>query len=275
MNIFTGLLPETPEDRAKWRSEQSALPVCSGREVEETLFDEPPDWMRIENQGQTNSCAPNAGTSVVEKVHYMKTGKVIQLCRNYLYLRGQQMCGIRGDNGCTLGGIIAALKKYGVCPEELWAFNQTYQTRMPAGCDEAAKPNLVTHTLDVESTGYQGFRTVIGQNVGGVLMAYTYPCNFWQGYIVERYQPTGEGGHAVAGMFLASRKDSKGRPYVWVGNSHSLAAQRKGWQCWSPDAIDELIESDEWGATGVTDMETPEPREVDWSGANNPFRAKE
>ena len=273
MNIFTGLLPESAEDRQLWRSQQGGMPVCAGREVEETLFAEPPSWMVINDQGQTNSCAPQAGTSCAEKNVRMQTGEVVQLCRNFLYWRGQQLCHIRGDNGCTLGGIIAALRE-GVCLEKFWEFNQTYQQEPPAACRENLDYRAAA-TIDVESRGYDGFRTVIGQNIGSVLMAYTYPCNFWQGYIVERYQPTGNGGHAVAGMFLAERKDASGRPYVWVGNSHSTAAQRKGWQLWSPTAIDELIERDEWGCTGITDMETPEPREVDWAGANNPFRAKE
>jgi len=208
----------------------------------------------------------------MEKLAYMLGGSVVQLCRNYLYIRGQQLCGIRGDSGCTLGGIIAALKKFGVCPEELWPFTATYQTRIPDGCDEAAQAFRATKTLDVESSGYNGFRTVLGQNIGAVEMACCWPLNLTDGYIVQQYEPQGSGGHAIAALFLSDRLDGRGRPYVWVANSHSTEAQHGGWMLWSPTAIDQLIESDEWGSTGITDMTVPAPREVDWAGANNPFK---
>lgn len=271
--FFSGLLPETDEQKAEWQAELVGMPVCAGREVEEKLFAEPPDFVRVENQGQTNTCAANSGTSCLEKLAYLKTGQPIQLSRNYLYLRGQQECGIRGDSGCTLGGILKAMKRYGVCPEELWPFNQTYQTRVPQGCDEAASEYKALTTIDVETSGYNGFRTVLGQNIGAVEMACSWPLSLSQGYIVERYQPQGSGGHAIAALFLSDRKDDEGRPYVWVMNSHSEQAQRGGWLLWSPTALDELCERDSWGNFGVSDMQVPEPREFDWV-LNSPFKRR-
>lgn len=269
--VFTGLVSETKDERRTWRDQQVQLPPMSAANVKERLFDTPPSWLRIENQRQTNSCAPHAGSTCGEGMYFAATGQVVQLCRNYLYIRGQQKCGMRGDTGCTLGGIIAAMKEFGVCPESLWPFNGTYQTSIPRGCDEQAKLCRVTHTLDVESLGYEGFRLTIGQNIGTVLMATSWPLRLWDGYVVEQHQPQGRGGHALAGMFLSSRLDGNGRPYIWVANSHDVTSGKAGWQLWSPRAIQTLIETSQWGCTGITDMSTPTPRNVDWTGADNPF----
>ncbi len=269
--VFTGLVAETRDERFTWRDQQVKLPPMSAANVREKLFDTPPSWLRIESQKSTNSCAAHAGTTCAEGIFFAKSGQVEQLCRNYLYIRGQEKCGMRGDVGCTLGGIIAALRDYGVCPESLWPFTGTYQTNIPRGCDDQAKRCRVTHTLDVESMGYEGFRLAIGQNIGTVLMATSWPLRLWDGYIVEQHQPQGRGGHALAGMFLSSRLDGNGRPYVWVANSHDVTSGKAGWLLWSPRAIDSLIETSQWGCTGITDMSTPAARNVDWTGTQNPF----
>lgn len=260
---FTGLVKEV---NPTWRANQVSIAPCSPMDrVAETLFAEPPSWVRIENQRQTNTCAAHAGSSCMEKVEYLATRQLTQLSRNYLYLRGQQACGLAGrDQGCTLGGIIRAMTTNGCCEEDLWPFNGTYQQSIPAPCDEAAAKRKVTKTLDVEARGYDGFREVLGQNIGAVLMATSWPLRMLNGYIVEDYAPQGAGGHAIAGLFLSDKRDNRQRPYVWVANSHDITAQKQGWMLWSPNALDSLIQSADWGVTGITDMLTPKPRAFDW-----------
>jgi len=260
-------LEKDPE--CKYRDALEPLPVC-GDPVEETLFDSPPAWMRIEDQGPTNTCAANSGTSVLEKLAYMKSGVPVQLCRNYLYARGKQIANISGDNGCTLYGIQQAMKHHGCPPEEMWPFTKRYQPNIPPGLDEAAAQYRATKFLDTES-GYKAFRAVIGQNIGAVEFACSWPVAFDSGYVVEEYDERGRGGHAIAALFLSSKLDAKGQPYIWVANSHGETAQRNGWMLWSPTAIQQVCEEDEWGCFGVTDMNTPAPRRVDWV-KESPFR---
>lgn len=271
---YTGLVEETPEQMTEWKSQQIWLPPCAGKEVEETLFDEPPKFMRVENQQRTNMCAAHAGTSCIEKLEYMLTGVMIQRSRNYVYAKAQHYCGLYGDQGVTLGSIIKALKINGAPPEEMYPFTGTFNPRIPKGCDEEAAKCRVTATIDVESGGYDAVRTVCGQNIGAVLFATSWPIGYSNGYIVERYIPFGRFGHARAWIVLSSRKDSLGRPYVWAVNSHSEDAQYMGYELWSPTAIQESIDEGRWGNTGVTSMTTPEPQEVDWKGELNPFRFK-
>lgn len=269
VHTFTGLVPET---NPTWRQGQLSLPVAAAADrVEETLFAEPPAWMPVESQSRTNMCAVHAGSSATEKVEFMRTGKFTQLSRNYLYVEAQKRCGLYGDQGVTLESVIYALTRKGVPPEEMYPFKGVFNPKVPPGCDEEAAKRKVTKTLDVEQHGYAGFREVIGQNIGSVLMACSWPIRMWEGYIVEEYQPQGNGGHAIAGLFLSTRKDSTGRPYVHVVNSHDVTAQRRGWMLWSPRAIDSLIQRDNWGATGITDLLTPKPRAFDWQGGESFF----
>ena len=268
---FTGLVQETPEQRAAWKAEQIQLPPCAGQEVPETLFAEPPNFMRIENQQRTNMCAVNAGTSTAEKLGFMLTGEMVELSRNYLYAKAQKYCGLFGDRGVTLGSVIKALKQDGCPPEQLYPFNGTFNPQIPPGCDAEAAIRKATATIDVERGGYDAVRTVIGQNMGAVLFASYWPIQYAGGYVVEKYLPVGRGGHARTWLFLSTRKDDAGRPFVWAANSHSTAAQHKGWELWSPAAVAGVIQRDEWGATGLTDMTTPKPRKFNWTGVGNPF----
>lgn len=271
MSGFTGLIRETPEEMAEWKSQQIELPPCAGKEVEETLFDQPPKFMRVEQQRRTNMCAVNAGTSCIEKLEYMLTGVMTERSRNYVYAKAQKYCGLYGDQGVTLGSVIKALKNDGAPPEVMHPFTGVFNPRIPAGCDAEASKCRVTATIDVERGGYNSVRTVCGQNIGAVLFATSWPIGYSNGYIVERYQPLGRFGHARAWIVLSSRLDRLGRPYVWAVNSHGEESQYHGWELWSPDAIQENIDEDEWGNTGVTGLLVPEPQEVDWSGAMNPF----
>jgi hypothetical protein len=268
---FTGLVPETGSQRAARLSEQIGMPVCAGLEVPEKLWDEPPTWNRVENQQRTNMCASNAGTTAIEVVSFQATGQMVQRSRNFLYAKAQAYCGLYGDRGVTLGSIIQALKNDGDCPEELFPFNGVFDSRIPPGCEAAAKECRVTATIDVHRGGYAAVRTLIGQNMGAVLMATEWPIDYSAGYIVEHYRPMGNGGHARCWMALAGRKDTRGRPYVWCANSHSTMAQHGGYELWSPAAIDEHLQSDNWGSTGITALSEITPQNIDWTGVLNPF----
>jgi len=267
---FMGLVPESGADRAARLSEQIGLPACAGNEVEEKLWDEPPPWNSIESQDRTNMCAANAGTTAIEVVAFQATRQMVQRSRNYLYFRSQQKCGLYGDRGVTLGSITATLKKDGCPPEEMFPFKGYADPHVPDGCDEEAKKCIVTATIDVHSAKYRAVRTIIGQNMGAVLMATEWPIGYVDGYQVEHYRPFGNSGHARCWVALSSKKDDQGRPWVWCANSHGTGAQYRGYELWSPASIDEHLTNDQWGSTGITGLTVIEPQEIDWT-IQNPF----
>lgn len=266
---FTGLLPDTPSRLQARLAAQIPVPLCAGREVEETLWDSPPVGNRVENQGMSSTCAANAGTSCGELVWFQATGEWVQLSRDYLYAKAGDIDGSRADVGRTLTSIIEAMQA-GTCREDLMPFTVPPTTRIPDGCEDDASQRRVTHTIDL-SGGYDSVRTVIGQNMGACLIGTYWPVKYADGYRLEHYTPTGRGGHARAWLFLSTQKDSDNRPWVWCANSHGSMAQHNGYELWSPQAINELLRSDPWGCTGITAMSTPEPKELDWTGVLNPF----
>ena len=273
---FTGLIPEPPDVVEQRLSEQVGLSVSSSDiPFEEKLWDEPPPFMRIESQGSTNECAAHAGTSCAELVWFQATGELLQFSRNFLYAKAGVYDGSRVDNGRTLGSIIKAGKNDGFCKEELFPFRGVAEFNPPAAAIADAKQRTITKTIDVHTGGYDAVRALLGGNMGSVLQATFWPIVYNQGYMVERYQPMGRGGHARAWLFLNSRKDSKGRPWVWCANSHGTAAQHNGWELWSPTAVQEALDNDPWGITGISAMSGElVPQDIDWSGVLNPFRMK-
>jgi hypothetical protein len=266
MADFMGLIQESPAELADRLSQQIAMPACAAV-VTEKLWDKPPAAFVNSDQQSTNMCAVNAGTSAMEVVGYQINGKMIQRSRNWLYRESQKRCGIYGDRGVTLGSVIQAGREVGVCREDIYPFRGYFDINAPAGCSEDAATFKITATIDVHSGGYNSVRTVIGQNLGCVLMATYWPIIHANNYLVEQYRPQGNAGHARAYLFLSSKLDSKGRPWVWTANSHADLP----WELWSPDAIDQQLEDDPWGTTGITGLSVIEPREVDWAGLDNPF----
>lgn len=259
MAEFTGLLPDSPEQREeRLRSAVSMPQVCYSQDGE-TRLPRIPSWMRRDDQGRRNSCAAHAGTNVLEKLVYMQTGHSTQLSRQFLYIEGQRAGGMRvADAGCTLYGITKASRETGVCTEDTVPYGAWVTTFPRNAYEEAAKWRL-TNTVNLQG-GYSAWRAMLGNNVGGVLMASRWPIEIRNGY-ASRYRPSGGGGHAYAGLFLADTSDANGRPDVLCLNSHSGNFEFKA----SATFVDELMGNDVFGIVGYTDMTTPAPRHFDWS----------
>lgn len=260
-DIFTGLLPDTPEQRAERMSQAVSMgAVCFASDVPETRLSRIPSWMRRDDQGQRNSCAAHDGSNCAEKINYVKTGKPTQFSRQFLYIEGQKAGGMRvADAGCTLYGITKCLKTVGVCREELEPYGAWKTKFAPESYADASNYKL-TNTVSV-ARGYADWRVVLGGNIGAILAASMWPIEIdSQGY-ARRYRPRGGGGHAYAGLFLADTVDANGRPDVWFLNSHQGNFEFRA----SATFVDDLMAQDQFGILGYTDMEVPEPRQIRWT----------
>ena len=113
------------------------------------------------------------------------------------------------------------------------------------------------------SAGYSAWRTLLGRNIGGVLLGMYWPVSLDSKGIANRV-PTGGGGHAIAGLFLADTSDANGNPDVWILNSHSVSFGLGGWFKATRSFIEDLQARDDFGNVGVSDMSVPGPRVVDW-----------
>ncbi|MEZ0374383.1 MAG: C1 family peptidase, partial [Candidatus Sericytochromatia bacterium] len=96
-----------------------------------------PHMTRVEDQGDTNSCAANATAGAYEYLIKRHQGQHKDVSRLYIYYNGRYMDDADSieDEGATLHSIIEGLKEYGACEEASWEFDPDYVNEEP---DESA-----------------------------------------------------------------------------------------------------------------------------------------
>lgn len=256
---FTGLLKENDEQRAARKAALVDLPPCGGPEVEEVLHKEFPQYFKPKMQYYTNSCAGHGGAHALIQAIYAQTGSLMDLSAWFVYLMGQKEGGGFGsDGGAYLGGVQSALMKYGSCMDDLCPNLGRYYTGVKQQAYDDAKNHLVTKAVDLEAGGYDRLRFMLGQQLGSGVFAVGWPIRFDSDGDVSVYRP-GSAGHAMCWHSLSAKLDRRGRPWVWCVNSHDVHTRYR----MSPDAVQSVIDDDEWGAFGVLSTNVPVPR-VDW-----------
>jgi hypothetical protein len=215
------------------------------------------------NQGPVGSCRGHSGSTIAEWIQVLITGEVpaVERSRAMMYYETQRIDGIRGDRGSTIMGGVKLLRDIGLCRESLWNYRPTYSPQRPSNWNEIlkdAESGRVVRSVRLQS--YDAVRAFLGTGQGGVdcgimwSSAYARP-------VVERYNGGG-GGHAIALPVLSERKDSHGRPYVWMFNSHGMQSGVNGWSEWSPSFVDAAIRSRGNVFVGLSDMPNLKPREI-------------
>ena len=262
---FFGLVPETRESWQQAIAGAMPLPVCG--DGPETRLAVPPKWMRVENQGPINSCSANGMTSCAEKCEFARTGKAVQLSRWFQYVNSERFTyGQAGrDQGATLSAALRVGKEIGFVEETEEPYPATYdrsRTVFPSEIAELAASRRVASTISLAG-GYPAWRTLLGRDIGAVLLGMYWPVSLDSHGLANRV-PSGGGGHAIAGLFLADTSDANGNPDIWILNSHSVSFGLGGYFKASRSFIEDLQARDDFGNVGVSDMTVPVPRKVDW-----------
>lgn len=260
MTEFTGLLPETPEQRAAMKSRLTGMPVCAGGDrVPETVWKEFPEWLKPYMQGPTSSCEGHALAHAAKTAVYGQTGLIHEFSAWWAYIQAQIFGGnVGSDSGAYLGSGQEAAQKVGLAPLALAKNTGVYYTRFAAGvAEEAAKAKVLT-TVNIESGGYDSLRTLLGQQLGGGVFAVNWPLQKDRDGNIANYVG-GRYGHAMAWVALSDRYDSQGRPWIWCANSH------EDWPRYlmSPTAVQQIVDRDDWGCYGILSTSIVRPR-IDW-----------
>lgn len=230
----------------------------------EVAFD-PRDVIRIENQGSVGACQGHGLSSVVEWCHCIASGDTgLQLSRAMGYYETQRIDKLdrRGDVGSTIDGGVQLAMTVGICREELWPYSGRYDNRRP-GNFELIKADAEQYRIGSKRRmqTYDGIRTFLGSGQGGISIGIP-----WDGSmdrpVLEQFRVGRGGGHAIALLSLSERKDSRGRPYVWMLNSWGQRWGNNGWAEWSPTAIEQMLRHQWTVAVGLSDMPNVEPREL-------------
>jgi len=108
----------------------------------------------IEHQGRTSSCTAHAATAIIEYFDKVAFGHYENSSRLFLYKTARNYMKITGDNGASLRATIAAMRLFGVPPEEYWEFDETKVNEEPtAFCYSLAKEYQAIRYLKLDPPG--------------------------------------------------------------------------------------------------------------------------
>ena len=235
-------------------------------------FEPPPvinhrPWLKIKNQGETNSCIGHALATGAQVDLYLATeGNTtdVELSAWYLYLTAQIESGTYGqDEGGTMFGSSVAAHKKGFCREQLLPRPRVYNKLIPAEAEREG----VAHRANRQFTLLHGYVDVfryVASCMGPVLFA---------GPVTEEYQQcrgvlNGMRGrllglHAQVIVGFTSRRDPQGNPYLDSPGSWGTQFADNGWVEYQPALFDSILQdkrSIAMGISGVPPFQAPEHR---------------
>lgn len=216
-------------------------------------------WIKVEDQGRMGSCSGHAISTIQEVLWYIQTGgSVVQLSRMFGYLAGQKLCGLLGgDQGATITGSIRGARELGCCDERVFPYPSQYTSRIPNEALTAAREHLCARHAPLRS--YDDCYRWLATGTGGIEIGVTWTsvmASNTSGVMELRDVQSGQrlGGHALAVVGYSTRKDARGRLYLWMVNSHSLQWGNKGWAEVSPDCFDWWGRQQNSELIGITDI---------------------
>jgi hypothetical protein len=228
----------------------------------EVAFD-PRKVLRVENQGSVGSCQGHSISSCAEWCYILATGDTkLQLSRAYGYYESQRLDGLLGqDRGSTVASGVKLAMTKGICPEELWRYSGKYDPKPPHPIQEiyeaAAKYKIGRQN---RLTTYEGIRTHLGSGQGPVHIGIEWNSSVNRA-LVNSYSTADGGGHSIGLYTLSERKDSQGRPYIWMMNSWDKTWGNEGWAEWAPVAVEAMLRQRWTVMIGLSEMPTVKPRE--------------
>lgn len=224
------------------------------------------DLMRRDDQHQMNSCAGFGMTNALEVCHYNQTHVWRQFNPLWSYRRGQELDGIRGDNGATIFGVTQAAKTKGGLPEDIdndgkaeYPYKIDYNFPFPRDCYDIAANWTIGYTIELH--GFDQILRFLQTGQGAVVVGGAW--GNWKlssAGIATRFV-SGGGGHARAYVDWIT---INGVVHLVEVNSHYKTYGDNGFAYHTKHFVDSQAQ-DKWTVTiGCSDLKTPEPRIVDW-----------
>ena len=214
------------------------------------------DWHRTENQGPMGSCRGNSGTSVLEKLAFVRNKSRVQLSRIFFYLATQKIDGLLGgDRGCTISNGFKLMLETGCPLEESTGYPGSYpgsteRQQVLASENYAAGAPFKALSVRQAPTEYDDVCDVVA---GGGAIDFGI---MWSGIpsdrVIRNWRP-GNGGHA---NWIAGYDDDRRMYEAW--NSHG-----DGLYWITPEAWKQMM-AHRWTAAGAVFGQT-EPEFVNWT----------
>lgn len=227
------------------------------------------NWLKVEDQGQQGSCQGQALTECGEFCYTIGTGRVIQLSRQYAYIKSQMFDNIRGDRGSTLSGGTKCIKE-GICLESVGPYaGNTYpgwNWITQEMKEDAVNYILKTHTVMKSEEDIKRF---IGSGIGIVQIGIAWGREMSpdRSGCIRSFSGSGGGGHSVVFCgyvpdSVVGQSSSKGYWYL-LKNSWSKRWGLEGFAYVDPRAVESMLRHRFTVMIGRSDMNLPKPRELD------------
>lgn len=220
------------------------------------------DWLDPENQGALGSCQGQAIKRCVQVLYFIATGKILDFSALWAYLRTQKEDGLLGaDNGSTIAGGVKVAQQVGMLLEKIVPYVAQYPGKsriaeiLSSEHDQAAEPYRIRSGVPIKSYDH-ALQWLSG---GGVISIGTvWPFRIGPGWIVDRWEPQGDGGHA---RIIPEITDS--RPTEL--NSHGEEFGDDGRFYWDRKPFEDMLRHPWSVVVGLSDMEKPQPRKIDFN----------
>ncbi|MBM4430047.1 MAG: C1 family peptidase [Chloroflexi bacterium] len=171
----------------------------------------------VRDQGRRGTCVAHACLAVRE---YLLGDRQIDLSEQFLYWAARQewfsSIIFQDRPGALLANGMAALQKYGVCPEADWPYNPTpvpgdeEQGVPPTEVQEKARAYRIQRSVPLLSHDVYSLKAHLA---GGYPIAFTVPTfNYWTAIMVDR----------TGAIRLPMSTEGTRNPIVWLESAHAL-----------------------------------------------------
>jgi hypothetical protein len=232
---------------------------------------DPRPWLTVRNQLRESSCSGHGLTGAARVINYFQTrGGVVDLSPQFSYRVGQMKCGIRGDQGCTITGVVQGAQDYGVLLEEDLPYTGDYALEPSRTNFDTARNHLVkTHTA---LYSYNDVFNFLAAGLGAVVIGIP-----WQESLANHRQTKepidsvdgqSYGGHCVFLPGYVEDLDRDGKNYTILGNSHGPEWGDRGFALIASSVIRDWCSNSGCELIGISDLEVFNAGRADF--LNNP-----
>lgn len=243
--IFTGYDPALENLDELFAGAQQYECVYGGPPVH---LPHPNTFMKTEQQGWRPSCVGHGGSSLGEYVTYLgSNGQILeQLNRMFCWTQSQIMGGQRASEsaGASINGCAKVLCDFGLPPEDVYPYANEFRSNFPPEVFEVAKKTRCKFKYELNTV--EQVRNFHDNHMGGILWG-----------VLWKFQR--RAWHCVTS--IGDSIDGK----LPVFNSHGESDGDNGWYLWDDETIERHLGTSGAVAIGISDLATPQVREMDWS----------
>lgn len=266
---FLGYVPER-ENRDAIQS--SAVPfTVTYADFEAPEEVDPRKSVRHDKQGNMGSCQGFSLTNSGERLRVIARGgsdysEEDQFSQLFAYLETQRLDGLLGrDAGSTIEKGLTVAKQIGFLESKALPYRTPYPSNATTLVTSEMRKAASAFRVKSHSwlTSYDEIFRYLASGAGVVHTGTVWNNSFYApNGVLESISLSNGGGHATAWLGYSKRKDTKGRNYIWRLNSHN-----DSWVEMAPTVIDQICKHQWSSIVGMSDLNVPGPRKIDWKKA--------